>query len=96
MAIDLRAGMKYREAHIPGSTWAIRPRLAEHLRGEKRAVVLIADEPAVARWASLELEGDISLLDGGLTEFHSGPAPRKRGDVDAAQLKAAILDSLQV
>ena len=75
VAIDLRAGMKYREAHIPGSTWAIRPRLAEHLRGEKRAVVLIADEPAVGRWASLELEGDISLLDGGLTAWSKAGLP---------------------
>jgi sulfonate transport system ATP-binding protein len=36
------------------------------------------------------------LLDGGLTEFHPGPAPRKRGDADAATLKAAILDSLHI
>ncbi|MYM22348.1 ATP-binding cassette domain-containing protein [Duganella sp. FT135W] len=45
---------------------------------------------------ALYLSDRIVLLDGGLTEFHPGPAPRKRGDVDAAQLKAAILDSLHV
>jgi sulfonate transport system ATP-binding protein len=45
---------------------------------------------------ALYLSDRIVVLDGGLTEFHPGPAPRKRGDVDAAQLKAAILDSLQV
>jgi len=45
---------------------------------------------------ALYLSDRIVLLDGGLTEFHPGPAPRKRGDVDAARLKAAILDSLQV
>lgn len=45
---------------------------------------------------ALYLSDRIVLLDDGLTEFHPGPAPRKRGDADAAQLKAAILDSLQV
>ncbi|RZT10625.1 sulfonate transport system ATP-binding protein [Duganella sp. CF402] len=45
---------------------------------------------------ALYLSDRIVLLDGGLTEFHPGPAPRQRGDLDAARLKAAILDSLQV
>jgi sulfonate transport system ATP-binding protein len=45
---------------------------------------------------ALYLSDRVVLLDGGLTEFHPGPAPRKRGDVDAARIKAAILDSLQV
>jgi sulfonate transport system ATP-binding protein len=38
----------------------------------------------------------VVLLDGELAEFHPAPAPRKRGDADAAHLKAAILDSLHV
>jgi sulfonate transport system ATP-binding protein len=45
---------------------------------------------------ALYLSDRVVLLDGGLTEFHPGPAPRQRGDLDAARLKAAILDSLQV
>lgn len=45
---------------------------------------------------ALYLSDRVVLLDGGLTEFHPGPAPRKRGDADAAHLKAAILDSLHV
>ncbi|MRX06252.1 ATP-binding cassette domain-containing protein [Pseudoduganella sp. FT25W] len=45
---------------------------------------------------ALYLSDRIVLLDGGLTEFHPGPAPRKRGDIDGAKLKAAILDSLHV
>jgi sulfonate transport system ATP-binding protein len=45
---------------------------------------------------ALYLSDRIVLLDGGLTEFHPGPAPRQRGDVDAARLKATILDSLHV
>lgn len=45
---------------------------------------------------ALYLSDRVVLLDGSLTEFHPSAAPRKRGDVDAAQLKAAILNSLQV
>jgi sulfonate transport system ATP-binding protein len=45
---------------------------------------------------ALYLSDRVVLLDGGLTEFHPGPAPRQRGDVDAARLKATILDSLHV
>lgn len=73
--VDLRAGMKYREAHIPGAVWSIRPRLAEHLRGEKRAIALVADEPALAQWAALELRGDVSLLEGGLAAWQKAGLP---------------------
>jgi len=49
---------------------------------------------------ALYLSDRVVLLDGtaapALTEFHPGPSPRKRGDVSAAALKAAILDSLHV
>ena len=49
---------------------------------------------------ALYLSDRVVLLDGtaapALTEFHPAPSPRKRGDVSAAALKAAILDSLHV
>jgi sulfonate transport system ATP-binding protein len=49
---------------------------------------------------ALYLSDRVVLLDGtatpALTEFHPAPAPRKRSDVSAAALKAAILDSLHV
>ncbi len=45
---------------------------------------------------ALYLSDRVVLLDGGLTEFHPGPAPRQRGDADAATLKAVILDSLHI
>lgn len=45
---------------------------------------------------ALYLSDRIVLLNGTLSEFTPGPAPRKRGDIDAARLKAAILDSLHV
>ncbi|RQR27655.1 sulfurtransferase [Burkholderia sp. Bp9143] len=44
--IDLRASMSYRRAHVPGATWAIRPRLPALTTN--RDVVLVADERGVA------------------------------------------------
>lgn len=45
---------------------------------------------------ALYLSDRMVLLADGLTEFHPGPAPRQRGDLDAARLKADILASLHV
>ena len=73
--VDLRAGMAYRDAHLPGAQWSIRPRLAEQLRGEQRPIVLVADQPAIAQWASLELEGEVALLEGGMAAWRQAGLP---------------------
>jgi len=68
LAVDLRPSMQFRQCHIGGARWSIRPRLAATLAGERRPVVLIADEPAVAACAATELEElglPVSLLEGG-------------------------------
>ncbi|MDR0227338.1 MAG: sulfurtransferase [Burkholderiaceae bacterium] len=68
--VDLRAGMAYRAGHIAGARWSIRPRLAQDLAGETRPVVLVADTPAMAGWAALELQGAAPLvLDGGMAAW---------------------------
>lgn len=54
--IDLRPSPAYRAGHVDGAKWAVRPRLAQiadMIRG--RAVCLIADDPAAARLAALDL-----------------------------------------
>ncbi|WP_026144886.1 cystathionine beta-lyase [Pseudomonas asplenii] len=53
--IDLRPGMSFRKRHLAGSQWSIRPLLAAQVAAEQRPLVLIADDPAVARLALLEL-----------------------------------------
>ena len=65
---DLGASMDYRKAHIPGSRWSTRARLAADARDERRTVVL-AGEADVARLAATELMDsgarDVKLLAGG-------------------------------
>ncbi len=67
--IDVRSSMAYRDGHIKGATWSIRPRLARDLRDPTQTVVLVADDPAVAALAALDLAeagaGDVALLAGG-------------------------------
>lgn len=56
VAIDLRSSMQFRQRHIAGARWSIRPRLAAALAGESRPVVLITDEAAVAACAAIDLQ----------------------------------------
>jgi rhodanese-related sulfurtransferase len=69
-ALDLRPSMSYRRAHVPGSRWSIRPKIADDARGVREPIVLIADEPDAARLAAIDLHeaghGDVRLLDGGI------------------------------
>lgn len=71
--VDLRASMAYRKAHIPGSVWTIRPRL-DALKGRLPGrVVLVADEPGIARIAARDLAragvSSVAALEGGFAAW---------------------------
>jgi cystathionine beta-lyase len=55
LIIDLRSSTSYRNRHVAGAQWSIRPLLAEQVRDVQRPLVLIVDEPAVAQLAAREL-----------------------------------------
>ncbi|EJL82488.1 rhodanese-related sulfurtransferase [Polaromonas sp. CF318] len=77
-AVDLRPSMQFRQKHIAGTRWSIRPRLTQALAGEHRPVVLIADEPAVAACAAVDLQAlglKPSLLEGGLDGWRAAGLP---------------------
>lgn len=90
-AIDLRPSMQFRKGHIAGTRWSIRPHLAgtltgtlaATLAGEQRPVVLIADEPAVAACAAIDL-AELGLrprlLDGGVAAWRAAGLPLQTGD----------------
>ncbi|KPA92021.1 cystathionine beta-lyase [Pseudomonas asplenii] len=77
--IDLRPSMSFRKNHVAGSQWSIRPLLAAELAGEGRPLVLIADDPAVARLALLELpaaqQAGARLLAGDLARWQAAGLP---------------------
>jgi rhodanese-related sulfurtransferase len=88
---DLGASMAFRKAHVPGSRWSIRPRLTADARPVKGPVVLMADEPDVARLAATELLDaglrDVKLLAGGLAAwtgagYATEPSPETPPDAE--------------
>ncbi len=54
--IDLRPSMKFRETHILGSVWSIRPNLSQLKQVSKeKSILLIAEDIETAKLASLDL-----------------------------------------
>lgn len=68
-AFDIGPSMAYRKAHVPGSHWSIRTRIARDAEGLQQPVVLIAEDTAIARLAATELLDagirDLRLFEGG-------------------------------
>jgi rhodanese-related sulfurtransferase len=64
--IDLRASMDYRKGHMVGARWTTRPRLAA---GLVWTVAIVADEPALAALAAIDLaeagSNDVRVIAGG-------------------------------
>ena len=73
--MDLRPGMSYRKGHAAGSVWSIRPQLARARFAAGEPLFLIADEPALARAAALDLREagahEIALVEGGFAGWQA-------------------------
>lgn len=68
-AVDVRPSMAYRDGHIRGAIWSVRPRITRDVADTSKPVVLIADDPGVAALAAHDLAeagcGDVAVLAGG-------------------------------
>lgn len=73
--VDLRPSMVYRKGHIAGSQWSIRSLLTT----DHRPLVLVADDPALAAFAALDLPGPVHLLDGGFAAGVAAGLPVSEG-----------------
>ncbi|HYC44648.1 MAG TPA: rhodanese-like domain-containing protein [Burkholderiales bacterium] len=71
--LDLRSSMSFRNAHVRGSRWTIRPRIAAAVRDATEPVVLVADADDIARVAAIDLADagvrDVRVLDGGIAAW---------------------------
>lgn len=78
-AIDLRSSQAYRDGHVPGSVWSVRPRLADVLGPEPAPVVLIADAVEIAAASSRDLAemgvSDVAILAGGVEAWQADGQP---------------------
>jgi rhodanese-related sulfurtransferase len=67
--LDLRSSMSFRRAHIRGSRWSIRPKIAAAARDLREPIVVVSDEPETARLGAIDLfedgHKDVCSLDGG-------------------------------
>jgi rhodanese-related sulfurtransferase len=77
--IDLRASMAYRKGHVKGAAWSIRPRIAALANGAAKRIVLVADDPAIAAAAALDLADagakDVRTLSGGFAAWQAAGLP---------------------
>jgi rhodanese-related sulfurtransferase len=66
--IDVRPSVNYRKEHLDGAVWSIRPHVAA-VADVRKTVVLIADDPAIAALAALDMAEagvrDVRVLSGG-------------------------------
>jgi 3-mercaptopyruvate sulfurtransferase SseA len=71
--LDLGPSMRFRKAHVPGSRWSTRARVAADTRGAAEPVILVAEDAAIARLASIDLAdagiADVRLLAEGLAAW---------------------------
>lgn len=76
---DVGSSMAHRKAHIPGSRWSIRSRIARDAQGAKTPIVLTAEDADVARLAATELHdagiSDIRLFAGGVAAWSKAGHP---------------------
>ena len=76
---DLGSSMTFRKAHIPGARWSIRSRLAQDARDVTGTIVLVADEPDLARAAAIDLiecgKENVKRLEGGLKAWTDAGFP---------------------
>lgn len=76
---DLGPSMSFRKAHVPGSRWSSRMRIAADAQGARTPVVLVSEHADVARLASIELlqtgVRDVRLLAGGLKAWTDAGLP---------------------
>ncbi len=77
--VDLRASVAFRKGHIAASIWSIRPKLARLPGRLARRVVLVADEPDIARIAARDLAlagiASVAEVEGGFAAWQAAGLP---------------------
>lgn len=94
LLIDLRGSRAYRQAHVAGAIWVIRPRLAGLGPLNDRGVIVISDVRATADLAAVELAaqgarrvdwvagGHRALVAAGARVVHTDPRPADADAID--------------
>jgi len=77
--VDLRPSQEFRQGHVAGARWSIRPLVAALVAGEERPIVIVAADPRIAALAVLDLPAEQAasarLLEGGLDAWRAAGLP---------------------
>src|SRR5262245_39270480 len=77
--IVLRPSLSYRQAHVAGAVWSIRPRVGAVCPPQGKSLLLVAEEPALARLAAIDLmqagAKDVFLLSDGPEAWSAAGLP---------------------
>ena len=77
--LDVGASGRYRKAHVPHSRWSTRTRIVADARNAKVPIILVADDPDVARLAAVDLAESgiklVKILEGGFAAWTAADHP---------------------
>jgi rhodanese-related sulfurtransferase len=76
--LDLRASASFRQAHVEGAVWSIRPAIS-YFAAAGKPIALLADDPRVGRLAAIDLMDagatDVRLVEGGFAACEAAGLP---------------------
>ena len=85
LILDFANSLQYRESHIPGASFAIRSRLADHLQAfASKTIVCTSPDGLLARYAAADLAAllgrEVHVLEGGTEAWRAAELPLERGE----------------
>ena len=83
--LDFGSSLQYREGHVPGATFAIRSRLANHAeKMNSQTIVCTSPDGLLARYAAADLAAmlgrEVHALEGGTEGWRAAGLPMERGE----------------
>jgi rhodanese-related sulfurtransferase/predicted metal-dependent enzyme (double-stranded beta helix superfamily) len=85
LILDFGTSLQYREGHIPGSSFAIRSRLDNHVQAfGTKAIVCTSPDGLLARYAAVDLAAllgrEVQALEGGTAAWRAAGLPLEGGE----------------
>ena len=85
LVLDFGTSLQHREGHIPGASFAIRSRLANHIPAYgSKTIVCTSPDGVLARYAAADLAGllgrEVRALEGGTDAWRAAGLPLEQGE----------------
>jgi len=85
LVLDFGTSLQYRDGHLPGASFAIRSRLANHVQAfGSHTLVCTSPDGVLARYAAVDLAAllgrDVQALEGGTAAWRAAGLPLEQGE----------------